>query len=365
MTTRYRADQVGSLLRPPELLQARSAYAEKRMGLEELRKLEDRSILGALELQRQVGLDVFTDGEYRRGSWLTDMAAAVEGFIPDRVMLEWRGPGGGPEATTANVVGARLRQTRRLAADQAAFLKAHAPGPFKMTVPTPSSFYLVSYKPGITDRVYASRTEMLQDLTAIIRGEIMALADEGVPYIQLDAPYYTSYLDQVVRERVRQSGIDPDRAFDESLAADRACLEGMRRERVTLAMHICRGNSRSRWFTEGGYDPIASKLFGTLPVDTFLLEYDTERAGGFEPLRHVPKGNTVVLGLVSTKVPTPEPQDDLMRRIEEASRYVSLENLALSPQCGFASVAAGNLLSLDEQRRKLELVVATARRIWG
>lgn len=365
MTTRYRADQVGSLLRPAELLQARSAYAEGRLRLEELRKVEDRSILDALALQRQVGLDVVTDGEFRRGSWLTDMAAAVEGFIPDRVMLEWRGPGGGAEATTANVVGARLRQIRPLTGDQVAFLRAHASGPFKMTVPTPSSFYLVSYKPGTTDRVYASRTEMLQDMTAIIRGEIKSLLDAGVRYIQLDAPYYTSYIDRAVRERVRQSGIDPDRAFDESLAADRACLEGMRREGVTLAMHICRGNSKSRWFTEGGYDPIAAKLFATLPVDTFLLEYDTERAGGFEPLRHVPRGKTVVLGLVSTKVPTLEREDDLRRRIEEASKYVPLENLALSPQCGFASVAAGNLLSLDDQRRKLGLVVATARRVWG
>jgi 5-methyltetrahydropteroyltriglutamate--homocysteine methyltransferase len=365
MTTRYRADQVGSLLRPAELLEARSAHAEKRMSPEELRKVEDRSILDALELQRQVGIDVVTDGEHRRGSWLTDMAAAVEGFIPDRVMLEWRGPGGGPEATTANVVGARLRQTRRLTADQVPFLKAHARGPFKMTVPTPSSFYVVSYKPGITDRVYVSRAEMLQDLAGIIRKEISALVEEGVPYIQLDAPYYTSYIDHQVRERVRQSGVDPDRALEESLAADRACLEGMRREGVTLAMHICRGNSKSRWFTEGGYDPIAERLFGSLPVDTFLLEYDTERAGGFEPLRHVPGGKTVVLGLVSTKVPALEPQDDLRRRIEEASRYVPIENLALSPQCGFASVAAGNLLTLDDQRRKLELVVATARRVWG
>ena len=365
MTTRYRADQVGSLLRPAELLQARSAHAEGRLRPEELRKVEDRSILDALALQRQVGLDVVTDGEFRRGSWLTDMAAAVEGFIPDRVMLEWRGPGGGAEATTANVVGARLQQTRRLTGDQVAFVKAHASGPFKMTLPTPSSFYLVSYKPGITDRVYASRTEMLQDLAAIIRGEIRALADEGVPYIQLDAPYYTSYIDRAVRERVRQSGIDPDRAFDESLAADRACLEGVQRAGVTLAMHVCRGNSKSRWFTEGGYDPIAAKLFGSLPVDTVLLENETERAGGFEPLRHVPRGKTVVLGLVSTKVPTLEREDDLRRRIEEASKYAPLENLALSPQCGFASVAAGNLLSLDDQRRKLGLVVATARRVWG
>lgn len=365
MGTRFRADQVGSLLRPAPLLDARAAFADGRLGPEELRKVEDRAILDALELQRQVGLDVVTDGEYRRGSWLTDMADAVEGFTPERVVIEWRGPGGGAEGSTAKVVATRLRQTRRLTAHEVAFLKAHATGPFKMTVPIPSSFQLVSYKPGLTDKVYPTRSALLAELAGIIRGEIQALVDEGVPYIQLDAPYYTHYVDQGLRERLRQSGTDPDRGLDEALAADRACFEGIRRTGVTLAMHICRGNSRSRWYTEGSYDPIAEKLFGTLPVDTFLLEYDTDRAGGFEPLRFVPRGKTVVVGLISTKVPALETRDHLLRRIEEASRYVPMENLALSPQCGFASVVAGNLLSLDDQRRKLELVVTTARRVWG
>jgi 5-methyltetrahydropteroyltriglutamate--homocysteine methyltransferase len=159
--------------------------------------------------------------------------------------------------------------------------------------------------------------------------------------------------------------VDPDQAFEDSLAADRAALTGVQRQGVTLGMHLCRGNSRSRWFTEGGYDPIAEKLFGTLSVDRFLLEYDTERAGGFAPLRFVPRGRTVVLGLVTTKEPQLESPDALLRRIDEASRYVPVEDLAISPQCGFASVAAGNRLSLEDQRRKLELVVATARKVWG
>jgi 5-methyltetrahydropteroyltriglutamate--homocysteine methyltransferase len=365
MPGRYRADHVGSLLRPAELLQARADHAAGRLGSDELREVEDRAIQDALELQRQVGLDVFTDGEFRRGSWLTNMAEAVEGFVADRILIEWYGPGGGTEASTAQVVGGRLQQTRRLTGHEVAFLKTRSPGPLKVTVPSPSSFLLVGYRPGLTDRVYPTRAEMAQELARIVRREMAALADEGVPYIQLDAPYYTSYLDARVRERLRQNGVDPDQAFEDSLAADRAALTGVQRQGVTLGMHLCRGNSRSRWFTEGGYDPIAEKLFGTLSVDRFLLEYDTERAGGFAPLRFVPRGRTVVLGLVTTKEPQLESPDALLRRIDEASRYVPVEDLAISPQCGFASVAAGNRLSLEDQRRKLELVVATARKVWG
>ncbi len=327
--------------------------------------LTAHQILEALALQRQVGLDIFTDGEFRRGSWLTSMAEAVEGFVSDRIVIEWHGPGGGAEASTAQVVGGRLQQKRRLTEHEVAFLKSHSQGPFKVTIPTPSSFLLVSYKPGLTDRLYPTRADMVHELALIVRREIAALMDEGLPYIQLDAPYYTSYLDARVRERLRQNGVDPDQAFEDALAADRASVEGVRREGVTLAMHICRGNSRSRWFTEGGYDPIAEKLFGTLPIDRFLLEYDTERAGGFEPLRFVPRGKTVVLGLVTTKEPRLESQEALVRKIDEASRYVPVENLAVSPQCGFASTAAGNLLSWDDQRRKLELVAQLARRVWG
>ncbi len=365
MANAYRADQVGSLLRPPELLEARAAHAEGRLGASDLRVAEDRAILEALDLQRRIGLDVFTDGEFRRGGWLTDVADAVEGFVPERVQIRWRGPGAGAQGSLAHVVGARLRQTRRLTVHEAAFLKAHAAGPVKMTIPSPSVFLLLSFKPGLTDRFYATRGELLRDLVRIIHQEVRALVEEGVPYVQLDAPQYGNYVDPALREGLRGAGVDPDRALDEAIAADNACLEGVGGEGVTLAMHICRGNHTSRWFAEGGYDPIAEKLFGSLRVDRFLLEYDGARAGGFEPLRFVPRGKTVVLGLITTKEARLESPDDLRRRIEQASRYVPLEHLAVSPQCGFASAAAGNLLSLDDQRRKLELVVEIARKMWG
>jgi len=365
MASEYRADHVGSLLRPPEVLEARAAHAEGRLGLDGLREVEDRAILGALELQRQVGIGIYTDGEFRRGSWLTDMAEAVEGFVPDRVMLDWRGPGAATEGSTAQVAGARLRQARRLTAHEVGFLKAHAPGPIKMTLPCPSNFMLSSYKPGVSDQYYPTRADLLRDLTAIVRDEVRALVDEGVAYIQLDAPYYSHFVDQRIREHMRQGGVDPDEALDQAIAADDACLEGARREGVVLALHVCRGNNRSRWYTEGGYEPIAEKLFGGLRVDRLLLEYDSERAGGFEPLRFAPADQTVVLGLITTKEPQLESQDALLRRIDEAARYVPAERLALSPQCGFASTAAGNLLTPDDQRRKLELVVETARKVWG
>ncbi len=365
MDLSYRADQVGSLLRPPELLAARAAHAEGRLGLAELRRAEDRAILDALDLQRQVGLDVFTDGEYRRGAWMSDMAEAVEGFVPERVPIRWHGPGGGVEGSLALVAGAKLRQVRRLTAHETAYLKANARGPIKMTLPSPSVFMLTSYKPGVTDTVYPTRADLLRDLVPIVRSELKALLEEGVRYLQLDAPQYTYYVDEQVCAGLRQAGVDPDKGLEEAIAADNACLEGIGGAGVTRAIHICRGNNTSRWIAEGGYDPIAEKLFTSLRVDRFLLEYDTKRAGGFAPLRFMPEGKAVVLGLITTKEGRLESQDDLLRRIEEAAAFVPVERLAISPQCGFASAAAGNRLSMDEQRRKLELVVKTARKVWG
>jgi 5-methyltetrahydropteroyltriglutamate--homocysteine methyltransferase len=365
MTTPYRADQVGSFLRPPGLLEARAAHADGRLALEELRAREDQAIRDVLAEQRRVGIDVYSDGELRRGSWLTSMAESVDGFVPTRVPIEWHGPGGGVEGSTAQVAGARLRKLRRLARHELPFLKANAPGPFKITLPAPSNFMVTSYRAGITDRVYPRRGDMLRDLVEIVRDELQWLVSEGVPYIQLDAPYYSAYLDPQMRERVRQAGVEPDRALDQAIAADNDAAAAGRQPGVVLGLHICRGNNRSRWLAEGGYESIAEKLFGTLGVDRFLLEYDGERAGGFEPLRLVPRGKTVVLGLITTKEPRLESPDELRRRIDAAARYVPLEDLALSPQCGFASVAAGNLLSIDDQWRKLELVDETARKVWG
>jgi 5-methyltetrahydropteroyltriglutamate--homocysteine methyltransferase len=365
MKTEFRAEHVGSLLRPRELLQAREAHAEGRLPTVELHSLEDLAIRDAVQKQRNIGLDILSDGEMRRGSWLTDMADAVDGFVRQKVMLDWKGPGGGLEASSANAVGAKLHKARKLTGHELPFLLSVAPRQFKITLPAPSNFMVASYKPGITDQFYPTHADLLRDLVDIIRDEIHWLVSQGVTYIQFDAPYYSHYLNPEHRGQMREQGRDPDRELEEGIAADNAALRGVSRDDVTVALHVCRGNSRSRWYSEGGYGMIAEKLFGAMDVDRFLLEFDDERSGDFEPLRQVPRGKTVVLGLITTKVPRVEPQDELLRRIDEAARYMPIENLAISPQCGFASVAAGNLMSMDDQWRKLELVAHTARQVWG
>lgn len=364
----HRADHVGSLLRPPELLRARADYAGGRLPIEKLRDLEDAAILGALQLQHDIGLDVVTDGEFRRGAWLAGLAQAVEGFVPDHTVLEWRGGSADADEarpSVAHVVGDRLRQMRRLTSHETTFLLRYARVPAKVTLPSPQVFGQMSYKPGTTDRFYQTRADLMDHVAEIIRLEIAALLNDGVRYVQLDAPGYTYFADERLRSQTHLFGDDPDALLAASIRADNKALHGLHRLDTVLAIHLCRGNSRSQWLAEGAYDTIAERLFGSLDVDAFLLEYDSDRAGGFEPLRFVPAGKTVVLGLVSTKTPALEQVDDLRRRIDEASRYVPLDHLALSPQCGFASTADGNLLTPDDQRRKLERVVETARLVWG
>jgi 5-methyltetrahydropteroyltriglutamate--homocysteine methyltransferase len=233
-------------------------------------------------------------------------------------------------------------------------------------MPAPSYVVARGYTPGVTDQAYEDRAAVLRDASAIIRAEIEALIAEGVPYIQLDNPHYTDYISDDMLAQMRAAGIDPEQAIREDVQADNATIAGFDRDRVTIAMHLCRGNGQlGAWHVAGGYETISYQVLGQLDVDRWLLEYDSERAGGFEPLRFVPKGKQVVLGLVTTKSGTLESQSVLQQRIEEATKYVDLDNLALSPQCGFSSTLVGNALTAEEQRRKLELVVKTAREIWG
>ncbi len=357
------ADHVGSLLRPQELLQARS---DRNVDRRQLRALEDKHIQRVLQRQQELGLKIFTDGEFRRSNFMSDFSESVEGIDEgDVVARSWQGSSGLASSVPGIVVG-KLRQTRRLTQHEVAFMKQHSPGDIKITLPTANQFPAIYYKRGITDKVYPTHSALLWDIVPVIKAEIQALVNEGVRYVQIDAPRYSYYIDSKWRNYIKNEiGLEPDQALDEAVRADNACLEGARRAGVILAIHLCRGNNRSQWYAEGGYDAIAEKLFGQLQVDAFLLEYESERAGTFEPLRFVPRGKTVVLGLVSSKVPQLESQDQLMRRIEEASKYVPLENLALSPQCGFASTMEGNLLTEDDQWRKLKLVVDTAGKVWG
>ena len=378
MASAFRADHVGSLLRPPELLQARTDFAEKRIAADQLRAAEDAAVLKALELQRRAGIDVYTEGEYRRAGWSTALRESVEGLVPDpapqstrRILGRWQGPSSDLANTALNlfgpsmVVGARLRQVRRIAGAEAAFLRQHAPGPWKITMPGPMTSLLM-YKAGISDKAYPTRKEFVAEIGAMIQREVGALIEDGASYIQLDSLHYVERLAYpAMRQQMIADGEDPEAYLDDLIAADNAALAGARREGVTVGVHMCRGNNRSAWHAEGSYEPIAEKAFGRLNVDRFLLEYDTDRAGGFEPLRFVPRNKMVVLGLISSKLPQLESIDQLRRRIDEAAKYVPIENLAISPQCGFASTVLGNLLTWDDQRRKLELVVETARKVWG
>lgn len=368
-----RADNVGSLLRPAELLQARAALREGRISREQSRAIEDRAILAALEVQKAAGLDIFTDGEYRRDIFTADLTQALDGLVPGQttVSFQWRGIGSdlakeSKEGNLQFVVGGKLKKKGRLTPDEAPFLKQHAPGPFKVCTPAATQHAISRYKPGVTDKIYPTIHDMLQDLAAIMRDEVQALIDDGASYVQLDAPSYSTFFDPDRRDLLKQSGVDTDAAFDAAIAADNAMIEGIKRSPAVLtAIHFCRGNKRSAWGASGGYEPIAEKAFGSLCMDRFLMEFDSERAGGFEPLRFVPKGKIVVLGLITTKYPQLESEDELLRRIEQASKYVPTECLAISTQCGFASAASGNLISWDDMRRKLELVVRVTRRVWG
>jgi 5-methyltetrahydropteroyltriglutamate--homocysteine methyltransferase len=258
----------------------------------------------------------------------------------------------------------RLQTRGRLTAEEVQFLRQHAPGPIEITLPSAYTCCDLNWREGVTDRVYRDRLELGMDCARILRDEVRALLADGVQYIQIDAPTYGFYVDEEARDRMRHNGLDPDRALDEAIACDNAVIEGMPREGVTFGFHICRGNSASRWYARGGYGPIAEKVFGQVACDTFLLEYDSDRAGGFAPLRFIPPGKMVVLGLVTTKEPDLEPADDLLRRIDEAAAFLPLERLAVSTQCGFASVAGGNHLTVDDERRKLERVVEVADRVW-
>ena len=365
MPPKYRADHIGSLLRPAELLQARSANVSN----EQLSALEDKHVLRIIERQKDLGLKIFTDGELRRGNFMSDFNDAVEGIDEGvAVARTWQtGAGASPRPSMVpGTVVSKIKQTRRLTQHELDFLKQHSPGDIKMTLPTANQFPAIYYKKGVSDKVYSSHSAFLWDIVPIIKAEIQALVNDGAHYVQIDAPRYSYYIDPKWRSYIKnEMGLDPDQALDEAVRADNACLEGAKRSGVNLAIHLCRGNNRSQWYAEGGYDAIAEKLFGQLNVDAFLLEYESERAGTFAPLRFVPSGKTVVLGLVSSKLSEMESQDHLAKRIDEASKYVPPENLAISPQCGFASTMEGNLLTEDQQWQKLKLVVDTARKVWG
>jgi 5-methyltetrahydropteroyltriglutamate--homocysteine methyltransferase len=363
MTDVWRSDVIGSLLRPSWLQSAREALESGTLGPVEFKRLEDRAVDEAVALQEQAGLDVVTDGEMRRYAFYGHLVEALEGF--DRFggwSVRFRDGEGHEAPLRRPVVVDKLRWRRQMSVEEFTALRGRTGRQVKVTLLSAQQA-AAYYDPEKSVGAYATREAYLADLVDFTRREIAELRRLGCTYVQIDAPQYAALLDETIREGYRQRGADPDRLLDSCIELDNAIIAG--HPGVTFGIHICRGNHKSMFYASGGYDRIAEQVFRRARFHRFLLEYDDDRSGTFEPLRFVPDDRVVVLGLVSSKHPQLEAMSDLRRRIVEASQYVPLERLAISPQCGFASTHEGNRLSPDDQRRKLELVADTARAIWG
>ncbi len=375
-----RNDVVGSLLRPISLKEARMRYDEGKMTLAQFRQVEDQAIVQAIRMQEEIGLAVLTDGEYRRLNFQDSFGESVSGYDAAKATLKfyeqrvegsnplqrWEIPDHGESKGTAvsqrRPVVEKLRLKRNVPLEEYRFVSQMARKPTKVTLIGPDRISQ-RFDSQNSKNVYPTMDAFMADVVAIQREIIRGLSEAGCRYVQIDAPGYTAYVDPPSLQAMRDRGEDPQENFHRSLRADNQVLDGF--DDVTFGIHLCRGNQRSMWHREGTYDDIAERLLNELKHDRFLFEYDSPRAGGFEPLRFLPRGKIVVLGLVSTKVPQLEKIDDLKRRIDEASRYVPLEQLAISPQCGFSSDVVGNLIGEDDQRRKLDVVVETSRQVWG
>ena len=365
-----RADVIGSLLRPAALIAAQKDFAAGRITPAALRAAEDRAVIDAVHIQEAAGLAVVTDGEMRRLSFQSQMTAAVEGFgawdLDSFLWGDWHGdPGIGDrfsERPTGLGVTGRLKRRRYLSVAEFTFLEAHTASIAKITLPSPGLF-VNFWSPERSRDAYPTLDGFLADVVAILRDEVAELVRLGARYIQIDAPHYALLLDPATRGFYESRGWSTAQWLDRGIELDNAVIGGF--AGVSFGFHLCRGNQGSRWLAAGGYDAIAGPIFRRIQADRLLLEYDDGRAGSFAALAAVPDDKTVVLGLVSTKRPAPESPDDLARRIDEAARYVPLERLALSPQCGFATSVIGNALGAADQQRKLELVCETARLVWG
>ncbi|HZT98474.1 MAG TPA: cobalamin-independent methionine synthase II family protein [Ktedonobacteraceae bacterium] len=357
----YHSEVVGSLLRPTYLLVARQEFESGNLSPADFKAIEDRAVNEAIALQEAVGLDVITDGEMRRYNFYGHLIDSLEGFDKFGGMtIRFRDEKGERTPHTMPVVVERLKWRRNMCAEEWTYLRARSSRPGKVTVP---SVMMVAdyYDAEKSKAAYPTQDAYLADLVDFTRREVEELIRLGCTYIQFDAPSYTRYLDPHARESYRKRGEDPDKLLAHSIEVDNAIIDGF--SDVTFAVHLCRGNNESKFYASGDYEPI-SQIFTRSHFKRFLLEYDDERSGGFEVLQHVPEDRIVVLGLVTTKKPDLESAEELRQRIKEATRYIPLARLALSPQCGFASTMEGNHLSLEDQRRKIELVVSVAREIW-
>ena len=367
-TPPYRADHVGSLLRPPELLEARAAFTDGRLDAAALRAAEDEAILDAIRMQEAVGLRAATDGEFRRASWHMDFIYQLDGITkePGELTVQFFNEDGKIEFTPAAIhIGGKLGVSHTIFGDDFAFVRdAATRATPKLTIPSPSMVHYRGGRASIDPALYPDLDSFWADLTAAYADEVRRLGELGCTYLQFDDTSLAYLNDPHQRDYVASIGGDPDRQHIEYIHHINEAL-AHRPAGMALTTHMCRGNFRSSWAAEGGYDFVAEALFNELEVDGFFMEWDDDRSGGFEPLRFVPPGKQVVLGLVTTKHGDLEQKDELKRRIEEASRFVDIDQLCLSPQCGFSSTVEGNVLTYDDQVAKLRLIVEVAEEVWG
>jgi 5-methyltetrahydropteroyltriglutamate--homocysteine methyltransferase len=367
-TPPFRADHVGSLLRPPSLLAARADFAAGRIGAAQLRETEDEAIRAVVAMQEDIGLQAATDGEFRRASWHMDFIYQLGGVskAPGNLAVRFQNPSGTIEFTPAAIhVGGKIRISQTIFERDFGFLQSAVTTALpKLTIPSPNMVHYRGGPAALDPAVYPDIEEFWTDLAAAYADEVARLGALGCRYLQLDDTSLAYLNDPAQRAEIAGRGEDAEHLHLRYIRQVNAAIAG-RPDGMAVTTHMCRGNFRSSWAAQGGYDFVAEALFSELAVDGFFLEYDDERSGGFEPLRFVPPGKMVVLGLVTTKRGALESKDALKRRIDEAARHVPLDQLCLSPQCGFSSTVEGNVLSQDEQAAKLRLIVETAREVWG
>ena len=360
----FRADHVGSLLRPAALRQAFKRHAAGEIGDREFSRIQDEAIREVVALQEDAGLAVVTDGEFRRGSYWGRFVERTDGFAIRPAIFSFHDDHGHELAFTAPYATAKVARTQPLALDELAFLRAATRATPKITLPSPSTMHFYRCTDFADRGVYSEPESFFADLAAVFRDEIADLARAGCRYVQLDEVAIALLCDPAIRDKVVAAGSEPDALVDLYVDGINQAIADAPPD-VVIGVHMCRGNFRGHYLGEGGYESVAERFFAATDINHFLLEYDTPRAGDFKPLRFVPGHKGVVLGLVSSKTPALERLDDLRRRVDEAARYIDLDRLAISPQCGFASTVAGNPLSEADERAKLALVVEAAHAIWG
>jgi 5-methyltetrahydropteroyltriglutamate--homocysteine methyltransferase len=366
----FRANHVGSLLRPPELVAAREKRQKGEIGAAELRAVEDCCIGDAVKMQEEVGMPGITDGEFRRTLWHADFLGqiqgvkVVEGLLPDSAKHFQNPDQDVQRSPTQFIVTGKLGHPSGIEVENFKYLAALTTQTPKQCIPSPTLVHFRTGRGGVDKKAYPEMEAFFADLARVYRQEIAELAAAGCTYLEIDDVNFAYLCDPKMREGARKIGEDPDKLPALYAELINECIKD-RPENMSVCTHLCRGNFRSSWVAEGGYDPVAEVLFNRLDVDGYFLEFDTPRAGNFAPLRYLPKGKKLILGLVTTKSPELERPDDLKRRIDEASKLVPLDQLGISPQCGFASTVLGNKLTIEDQIAKLRLVVQVARDVWG